>query len=214
MEVMERNRLVPPDPHDWDADRDQIVVLHGITWEQYVAINDAQPEGKPPRLSYLDGELELMTLSSRHEIVKKLLARLLEIYAVETNLALNGYGSTTWRNEAKQVGVEPDECYVIDNLNEVPDLAIEVVHTSGGINKLELYRRLGVREVWFWINGLIYAYSLVGKYEEIEQSIVVPGIDLDVIARIIASTSDNAQTAAVRAYRESLSQRAIGNKSR
>ena len=32
---------------------------------------------------------------------------------------------------------------------EIPELAIEVVYTSGGIDILKIYRRLGVKEVWF-----------------------------------------------------------------
>jgi hypothetical protein len=51
--------------------------------------------------------------------------------------------------EDKQVerGVEPDECYVLGDVAEParPDLAIEVVWSSGGINELEIYRKLGVR---------------------------------------------------------------------
>ncbi|MEG4506483.1 Uma2 family endonuclease [Microcoleus sp. F6_B4] len=36
----------------------------------------------------------------------------------------------------------------------IPDLAIEVVFTSGGIDKLQLYKRLGIPEVWFWEDGV------------------------------------------------------------
>jgi Uma2 family endonuclease len=207
MEQMDNSRRAPPLPRDSDIDRDQIVVLRGISWEQYVAINDAQP-GRWPRLSYLDGELELMTVSPRHEIVKKWLARLVEAYAEEANIALNGYGGTTWRNETTRAAAEADESYACGKLRKTPDLIVEVVHTSGGINKLEVYRRLGVREVWFWINGLIYAYVLDGTYRETQNSIVLPGIDLDELARIISSSTDEEQTAAVRAYRESLKVRA------
>ncbi len=203
MENMDTSRPVPPEPREWH-DRDQIVVLRGITWEQYVALNDAQGESKQPRLAYLDGELEVMTVSTDHEIVKTVLARLLEAFAEETRLDLDGYGNATWRNELEKVGAEPDECYMVGGPKDVPDLVIEVVHTSGGINKLELYRRLGVREVWFWINGLIYAYQLRGKYRELQKSELIPGIDLAELARIIGATRDRGQTAAVRAYRESL----------
>jgi hypothetical protein len=45
-------------------------------------------------------------------------------------------------------------------------------------------------------------------YRETQNSTVLPGIDLDELARIISSSTDDEQTAAVRAYRESLKVRA------
>lgn len=213
METMDVTRLAPPEPRQWH-ERDQIVVLHDISWDQYVALNDAKGERKQPRMSYLDGELEVMTVSSHHEVVKTLLARLLEAYAEETGLDLNGFGNATWRSELKKAGTEPDECYMVGDPKEVPDLVIEIVHTSGGINKLEVYRRLGVPEVWFWINGLIYVYRLDGDYREVRASVAVPGIELDAVARIIGATPERGQTDAVRAYRDSLRARTTGSASR
>jgi Uma2 family endonuclease len=62
---------------------------------------------------------------------------------------------------------------------ERPDLAIEVVWTSGGIDKLAIYARLGVREVWFWRRGRLTAHVLgAGEYTEVTDSQVLPGIDL------------------------------------
>jgi Uma2 family endonuclease len=205
MENMDRE-LVPPIPFDWDfgAGRDQVIVLPNISWDQYIEISTSRGEAPRPLLAYLDGDLEVMTTSRPHEWVKKMLARLVEAYAEERNIPLVGYGQATWRNKVKRAGLEPDECYALGKLRKVPDLAIEVVHTSGGINKLEIYRRLGVREVWFWINARVYVYRLNGKYKESTASSVLTEIDLDVIARTVADTDEGDQTEAVRAYRRSL----------
>lgn len=43
---------------------------------------------------------------------------------------------------------------------ERPDLAIEVVVTSGAIDKLEAYKRLQIPEVWFWENSRLSLYAL------------------------------------------------------
>jgi len=210
MEIMDRERVALPTHFDWDrGDRDQVIVLHGVSWDQYVALDDARGEASQPLFAYLDGELELVTVSFRHEFVKKLLSRLLEAYAEERNIALNGFGEATQRKKKKKTGAQADEHYFIGRApskrSSAPDLVIEVVYTSGGINKLEVWRRLGAREVWFWINGRIYVYSLVdGQYRESPTSRAVPGIDLDAIARIIAETDESEQTEAVRAYRKSL----------
>lgn len=208
MDVMDpKSADVPGLPRSVEGERacdyDQVVVLHGIPWEHYVALNDAS--GKLPRMAYLDGVLEVMTTSTRHELVKKLLARLVEAFAEETGLPLTGSGHATQRDKAAAAAVEPDETYNLGKAEAPSDLALEVVITSGGIRKLEIYRRLGAREVWFWINGRIWVYVLVdGRYEERETSVVLPGIQLRELERIIAGTSEEDQTAAVREYRRVL----------
>ncbi|WP_287129555.1 hypothetical protein [Candidatus Cyanaurora vandensis] len=46
--------------------------------------------------------------------------------------------------------MEPDECYSLGQEKAIPDLAIEMMITKSRVNKLEIYRGLGVTEVWFW----------------------------------------------------------------
>lgn len=76
---------------------------------------------------------------------------------------------------------------------------------SGGVDKLEIYRRLEVPEVWFWQKGQFWIYRLTGrKYAPRERSEVLPGLDLGALAEIIAATDESHQTEAVRAYRRSL----------
>lgn len=205
--IEDMDRDARPPPPRYEQDLDQVVVLRGVSWEQYEELCNAGDQR--PRLAFLDGALELMTTSLRHELAKKLIGRLLEIYAVESNVALTGAGQTTWRNKQRKAAAEADECYFIGSGRTRPDLAIEVVFTSGGVNKLEIYRRLGVGEVWFWVDSRFWLYALVdGKFEETRASRILPGIDLDVIARIVVSTSDDDdQTAIVRAYRDALGSR-------
>jgi len=188
-----------------DATRDQVVVLRGVPWPQYEALLRARGEAPQPRLAYLDGVLEIMTTGFRHEIGKKLLARLVEAYAEERGVSLNGAGNMTFKKKAKQAGLEPDECYWLGKIRPAPDLAIEIVETSGGIDKLEIYRRLGVREVWFWIEGRIWAYARdAGPYREVRASTLMPELDLEELARIVVTTEDDEQTEAVRRYRHAL----------
>jgi Uma2 family endonuclease len=56
----------------------------------------------------------------------------------------------TFRKPAKERGLEPDECYVLQTLRDVPDIAIEVAYRHGVIDKLHVYAGLGVKEVWLW----------------------------------------------------------------
>jgi Uma2 family endonuclease len=156
-------------------------------------------------MAYLDGTLEIMSPARTHEHHKTLIARLVEAYGDEEGLDLNGFGSETYRRKAKEAGVEPDECYCLGAAKPVPDFAIEVVHTSGGVDKLEIYRRLKVPEVWFWAQERFWIYRLVGRrYVERSRSEVLPGFDLVACARLVASTEESQQAAAVRTWRRGL----------
>jgi Uma2 family endonuclease len=180
------------------------VLLHGVSWEHYEALIELLGDNHPSlRLTYLEGTLEVMTTSPERERIKKLLARLLELWALERDVKLEGYGAATFRRRAKERGLEPDECYVLDQLVDVPDIAIEIVHKHGGIDKLEVYAGLGVPEVWFWENERIIPYRLVGDaHERRESSELLPALDLDQLSTFVREAVD--QSSAARAYRLAL----------
>jgi Uma2 family endonuclease len=201
-------RPYAPPPGD-ERDRDQRVILYNVPWEQYEALLAIRGEGAGVRMTYLKGALELMSPSIDHEAIKSLVARLLEAYAEEEDLPLNCYGSWTIRSRPKERGLEPDECYVLGTHRpEAPDLAIEVAYSRGGLNKLEVYRGLGVGEVWLWHEGLLDVYVLrAGAYERAPKSELLPSLDLDLLLRFVDHRD---QTASVRAYRKALRERVGG----
>jgi len=185
------------------------VLLHGVSWETYEGMLQALGDDHPSlRLTYLDGTLEITTTSPRRERLKKLIARLLEAWAEEANVRLDGYGAATFRSAAAKRGLEPDECYALGELGAAPDLAIEVVETHGDIDKLEVYAGLGVREVWFWEAGQLRIHALRGgRYVESTTSELLPGLD---VAELVTFVREGDQTAAVRAYRRTLRERGEG----
>lgn len=134
-------------------DADQRILLHDVTWEGYEALLAIRGDRSGVRIYFCEGELELMSPSRTHEWIKKAIARLVEAYAEETGIELGGVGSWTIQERTEERSAEPDECYVLDGQLgpdgqldvERPDLAIEVFWTSGGLDKLEIYRGLGVR---------------------------------------------------------------------
>lgn len=135
------------------------------------------------------------------------IARLIEPFALERELPINGYGSTTFKRSLEERGVEPDECYFVgrdlgDEDEDAPDIALEVVITSGGISTLEVYRGLGVREVWYWYRGQFQIDVLTeGAYVRQPRSTLVPGLDFEELATY-AERSD--QFEALKAYRAAL----------
>lgn len=191
--------LAPPDR---SLDPDQRVILSDIDWWQFEAFLAIRGDRAGVRVTYLEGELEIMSPSRTHETFKKLIARLLEAYADETGLVFEGYGSLTMRNAPKRRGIEPDECYAVGAAKESPDLAVEVIWTHGGLDKLDVYRGLGVREVWIWKKNELKAYELRGgAYLEISQSVVIPGLFPSFIAGFLDFET---QTEALRKMRAAL----------
>jgi Uma2 family endonuclease len=184
------------------ADVDQLIVMHGVDWKTYDALRELL-DSPGIRLTYLEGALEIMSPSKRHEHEKKTIARMIEIFALERDFPLHGYGSTTFRREARERGLEPDECYCVGHeLGDAPDVALEIVVTSGGINRLAVYRGLGVKEVWIFRDGRFQLFSLVAeRYEKIDASEVVPGLDFADMEELV-KLSD--QHAAVKAFRDRL----------
>lgn len=77
-----------------------------------------------------------------------------------------------------------------------------VVWTGGGLDKLEIYRRLGVREVWIWEAGRIAIFVLRDDtWERIARSEILPQVDIALVESLLEIPT---QTAAVRALRTRL----------
>jgi len=192
--------------HDDTPVEDKIVVLRGLSWSDYQRQLEVRGDRSVPRFAYLEGQLEIMTPSKPHESLKSRIGRLVEVWCLEKGIEFSAYGSWTLEKKEAERGVEPDECYVFGIEPEAlrPHLAIEVVWTSGGVRKLDIYQKLGVQEVWFWRNGRITIHLLSGdQYLEAAASSALPGIDLIELCRYL----DRATTSqAIREYRAALTQ--------
>ena len=189
----EADRRIRPD----DVDQDQHVQLHGASWADYERLLEIRGESSVPRIAYLQGELELMSPSQRHEGVAEMISWLLGIWALERRVALQALGRTTWKERGAERGAEADACYVLGSGTKPrPDVALEVVVTSGWLDKLEVYRGLGVPEVWFWRAGSITAHVLHGqRYQQVPSSVLLPWVDLVLLARLAERRRDRTHMA-------------------
>lgn len=193
--------------HDDTPVGDRIVVLRNATWADYQRMLEQRGESHQPRLAYSEGMLEIMSPSREHESLKYLIARLVEVWCLERGVEFTGYGSWTLESKNREGGAEPDECFVfgIEPNPERPHLVIEVVWTSGGLDKLDIYSRLGVREVWFWRRGRFSIHALRGEaYEALATSEVLAGIDLGELASFLDRPT---ASQAIREYRAALQAR-------
>lgn len=189
--------------HDDRPVEDHIVHLSGVSWEDYERLLEMRGDHSAPRIAYLVGDVEIMSPSRTHEAIKSLIGCLVEVYCLEREIPFSAVGSWTLQSSDRTRGAEPDECYILgDPERERPHLAIEVVWTSGRIDTLDIYRKLGVAEVWYWRKGRIQPYGLRGeRYVPISASEVLPGLDLDLLTAFL----DRPTTyEAIRAYRDAL----------
>jgi Uma2 family endonuclease len=187
---------------------DNIVRLHDISWDDWRRLLAMRGDHSVPRLVYLEGEVEIMSPSRTHESIKSLIGCLVETYCMERDIPFRPLGGWTLESEPDERAVEPDECYIFGAEDASrPHLALEVVWTPGGINKLEVYRKLDVAEVWYWQRGELTPYRLrtdgpdAPRYEAMEGSLVLPGIDLP---QLVSFLDRPTAYDAIRTYRSAL----------
>jgi Uma2 family endonuclease len=184
-------------------DEDSIVVLHDVSWEDYERLLAMRGDHSAPRISYLEGEVEITSPFRDHEAIKSYIGHLLEAWCIDRGMDVRPAGSWTIKKKAKRRGAEPDECYIFGTEDrERPHLAIEVEWTHGGIEKLAIYEQLGVEEVWYWRKGIIEIHVLsAGKLVPAERSRLLPDLDLELLASML---DRDTLTKAVRDFRAAL----------
>jgi Uma2 family endonuclease len=165
--------------------QEALLALSGISWSKFEEIEAAFSDIAGVRFIYLDGVLEIMTLSPEHEDTKSTIGLLLEAYMREQEIRFYTRGSATLGS--KEIGgrKEPDESYNLETKKAIPDLVIEVIFSSGAINKLELYQRIGIPEIWFWQDGVLQVYHLQEEYNLVEYSQLLSDLDLNLLAKYI-----------------------------
>jgi Uma2 family endonuclease len=185
-----------------NIEREERFITSEVSWQQYEALLLKLEDNCYYRVTYLDGVLEIVSPSRRHEGAKKRIATLLEVYFEETDTEYFPLGSMTLRRQQRRGGTEPDESYCIGTEKEVPDLAVEVVFTSGGVDKLAVYKRLRVTEVWFWEKARFSLYRLrEDNYEPISKSELLPNLDIGLLAEYVQHPN---QLLAVKKFRQQI----------
>ena len=172
---------------------DRQLVYSGIDWKQFKLIQSGFAEASGIRLAYFNGTIEILMPGRTHELFKSIIGMLIELFCLEMAIEFEPTGSMTQEREG-EVSLEADESYCFGTSKSIPDLAIEVVLTSGGLDKLQRYQILGISEVWFWQDGVFSLYHFRnGKYDRITRSEIpeLISLDIDLLTRcvLIAETS-------------------------
>lgn len=192
------------------------VILRNISWQSYQSlIRDFEAE-PALRLTYDRGTLEIRMPLDPHETFKKLLGRLIEAATEELDLEIRSLGSRTCDREDLSKGLEPDQCYYIQNETQVrgiaqidltqfppPDLAVEVDITSSSLNRFSIYADLNVSEVWRYDGQSLTIYTLqAGEYRVSSHSIALPILTAEDIMRFLALYFSNGENSVVKQFRQ------------
>lgn len=183
------------------------VLLQDISWTEFEAILAELSDRPATRIAYCDGMLEIMTPLPEHEYFKEAIGDAIKDIAETLTLDYESYGSTTWRRQAKQAGLEADNCFYFQNEAIVrgrtdinlaqdppPDLALEIDITSKSLERLPIYARLGIPELWCYDAGKLTIYRLQGEeqgekqgedYAEAAQSAIFPALEISALPQLI-----------------------------
>ncbi len=173
--------------------QDQRIIQPERTWEQFRLIRQGFENSSGIKLSYYDGIIEILMPGREHELFSAVIALLLGIFFIEKEIEFEPTGSMD-QEKTGEAFVQADQSYCFGESKAIPDLSIEVVFTSGGINKLARYQILGVPEVWFWTDGVFSLYHLrADGYEAIAHSELpeLATLDLELLTQcvLMAQTS-------------------------
>ena len=192
------------------------ILLTNISWKTYESLLNELTQQGGIRLTYDRGNLEIMTPSAPHEGSKKILGRFVESVSEELNVEIRSLGSLTCRREDLAIGLEPDQCYYIQNEDVVwdkeqidlnqdppPDLVVEIDVTSSSIDRLSLYASLGVPEVWRYDGNRLIIYQLEAQeYVERTVSPTFPFLSQVEMLRFLELRRTTKEKALIRLFRE------------
>ncbi|MEO0808837.1 MAG: Uma2 family endonuclease [Cyanobacteria bacterium J06643_4] len=164
----------------------QTLEIQDVSWSEFDSILQELGENRNTRIAYGNETLIIVAPMPAHEFAKVCIGDFIKIILEELDQPYLSLGSTTFKNDAMNKAVEPDDCFYIRQYKKVlgkarldlqvdppPELAIEIDIISK--TQLQAYEGLGVGELWRYDEQHLMIYVLVnGKYREVEQSPTFP----------------------------------------
>jgi Uma2 family endonuclease len=191
--------------------------LDNVDWKAYeAALQEAGDSAI--RITYHEGRMEIMSPSPRHEVRKKILGAFVDLIALERNIPMRRLGSTTSKREDLLAGLEPDDCFYVQNADRLgtrdtldlavdppPDLAIEVDGAHRSIAREPIYAALGVTELWRH-DGLNLSFrkleSLTKSYTPITTSLAFSFLSSSDLTPFLAMLAFEQETMVLRKFRD------------
>jgi Uma2 family endonuclease len=193
---------------------EQRVLLDEVNWEAYEALLKSGG-GRKGRMTYDRGRLEIMSPLRRHELFGALIRQMIELYTLERDIPRSSGGTTTFRAEARQRGLEPDASYWIQHEEQMrgprdfdpetdppPDLAIEVDITSSSLDRMSIYASLGVPEIWRFDGDKLTIHLLQAgeTYAPSSRSLALPELLPDDLMRFLRLSNEQDEVSLLRGF--------------
>ncbi|MBW4679026.1 MAG: Uma2 family endonuclease [Microcoleus vaginatus WJT46-NPBG5] len=190
------------------------VFLENVTWQEFESILEELGEHRASRIAYGNGILEIMTPLPEHETTKLFITNFVEILLEELDIDFYPLGSTTFKNKEILKGIEPDNCFYIQNeaavrgkerldlsVDPPPDLALEIDLTSR--THPSIYEALKVPELWRFEKGKLQINVFQDeKYVESAFSSIFPNLPLvEVIPQYLSQIKAAGRNKTMRAFR-------------
>lgn len=192
------------------------LVLSGVDWQTYRRLLRLFDERRRLRITYDRGALEITTLSPRHERFKHLLGLLVLAFAEGFGIPVAGFGSMTFPRRRFRRGLEPDECFWIAHeplvrgkdhldlrIDPPPDLVIEVDISRSSLDRMGIYAKLQVPEVWRYDDQTLtfHARQADGSYHPQTHSLAFPQVAATDVLGFLGLRSQFDETALVQQAR-------------
>ncbi len=197
----------------------QRLLIHDVDWSEFEHILEELGEKRAARIAYSERILEIRMPLPKHEREKSILGDVVKILLEELEIDCECFGSATFKRQEMDFGIEPDDCFYIQNHRAVmgrdrldlsvdppPDLAIEVDVTSK--TQINAYLSLGVPELWVYEGQKLKIYGLqAGDYQSVDVSPTFPTLPiLTWVTEVLAQSLTEGRSPALRALRQKVRQ--------
>lgn len=137
------------------------LVAEDVRWDEYEQLLSELGPSYSVRVFYDQGRMEIVSPKPIHERPIEILHTLVIAIRDQLDIDIESLGSTTLKKQMREAGAEPDASFYVQNAAIIhghldldlahdppPDIVIESDHTSSSLDKLDIYARLGVPEIW------------------------------------------------------------------
>lgn len=195
---------------------DRAILLTGVSWKEYESTVEQYWEKTSLSFAYNNGALEIMSKSPKHEEYSRFISKLVFTYSEVFDFTLEERGSATFKRTHSQKGIEPDECFYIQNADSIigldnwdleafpaPDVAVEIDLTTDSLDKFPIYAALQVAEVWIYDGEEVSFYELEAEdYHQISHSRALAILSAEKLTEFLEMSRTKGQTFALKSFRK------------
>lgn len=195
---------------------DTVVTFHNVGWQEYEELLEQVGESSGLRISFDDGRLTVMTLSTEHEKYTRFLEKLLTVLSLRRRINILSFGGATMKKAKRRKGLEPDACFYVQTADALgnrmqldfevdppPDIAVEIDVHHDSSSKLPIYAALGVPEIWRY-DGQRLTISVLrqDQYVEVPQSQALPLLTGQILTEFLTRLREDGELPALLAFDE------------